>query len=97
VSPQPTDWKRALADALDHQALALRHALDALTEVEEILEGRSERDSTEIRGTAALIRSQLAAIQAEARELRTNPPDQRDGFPLALTNGPTTRTVRRPP
>lgn len=85
-------WKEAQAAALDAQAAALAAGLAELDNVEQVLESRGRtKILAELRGLTASLRSERTEMQAEARQLR--PP--RDGMPLALTGGPTTRRQRR--
>jgi hypothetical protein len=90
-------WREAAAAALEAQAAALDAALAELGNAEPVLE-RLGRDklATELRGLAAGIRSEVAELQAEARELRRRPDvdGRTEGFPLALTAPATTRHPR---
>jgi hypothetical protein len=88
-----TDWREQAALALDAMADCILAALGELDVVEILTEARgNERLAHEVRALAASLRSERADMQAEARALR--PP--LDGFPLALTGGPTVRRLPRP-
>jgi hypothetical protein len=88
------DWKPAAAAALDTQVAKLAKVLDEVGDAEELLEtNRLAREAGEARAFAASLRAVRATWQDQARALR--PP--RDGMPLALTGGPTTRRLPRRP